>query len=176
MYFLRLLDIVSADSDTLVEVLIPPPEGGGELLFADVSQDPIPGQLDRLLGQPEAPQHLLHSSEEELVHQSQIQQIRGRFEHLDLVVSQSLPHFGGSLNWRNVPVKNAALLHQLRPYIAKNLQETVEGIHSEGGVDRLPLLDHLGVDDPVGVKEGEDPLLHVASMHPLPKLGLAIPF
>ena len=55
MYFLRLLDIVSADSDTLVEVLIPPPEGGGELLFADVSQDPIPGRLDRLLGQPEAP-------------------------------------------------------------------------------------------------------------------------
>ena len=52
MYFLRLLDIVSADSDTLVEVLIPPLEGGGELLFADVSQDPIPGQLDRLLGQP----------------------------------------------------------------------------------------------------------------------------
>ena len=53
MYFLRLLDIVSADSDTLVEVLIPPPEGGGELLFADVSQDPIPGRLDRhrLLGQ-----------------------------------------------------------------------------------------------------------------------------
>ena len=85
-------------------------------------------------------------------------------------------NYGGGVNWRIVPAKNAALLHQLRPYLAKNLQETVEGIHSEGGVDRLPLLDHLGVDDPVGVEEGEDPLLHVASMHPLPKLGLAIPF
>ena len=85
-------------------------------------------------------------------------------------------NYGGGVNWRIVPAKNAALLHQLRPYLAKNLQETVEGIHSEGGVDRLPLLDHLGVDDPVGVEEGEDPLLHVASMHPLPKLGLDIPF
>ena len=89
MYFLRFLDIVSADLDALVEVLVPPPEGGGELLFADVSQDPIPGRLDRhrLLGQPEAPQHLLHSWEEELVLRSQIWQIRGRFEHLDLGVS-----------------------------------------------------------------------------------------
>ena len=55
MYFLRFLDIVSADWDALVEVLVPPPEGGSELLFADVSLDPIPGRLDRLLGQPEAP-------------------------------------------------------------------------------------------------------------------------
>ena len=47
------LDIVSAYSDALVEVLVPPREGGGELLFADASQDPIPGRLDRLLGQPE---------------------------------------------------------------------------------------------------------------------------
>ena len=82
--------------------------------------------------------------------------------------SQSLPHYGSSLNWRNVPVKNAALLHQLRPYLAKNLQETGEGIHNEGGVDRLPLLDRLGVDDPVGLEEGEDHLLHVARMHPFP--------
>ena len=61
MYFLRFLDTVSADSSALVEVLVPPPEGGGELLFADVSQDPIQGRLNCILGQPEAPQHLLHS-------------------------------------------------------------------------------------------------------------------
>ena len=60
MYFLRLLDIVSTDPNALVATLVPPLEGGGELVFADEPQDPLPGRLDRLLGQPAARQQLLH--------------------------------------------------------------------------------------------------------------------
>ena len=72
MYFLRLLEIVSADSDALVAAVIPPQEVGGKLLFADVPQDPIPGRLERLLGKPAPRQHLLYSGEEEIVRRNQI--------------------------------------------------------------------------------------------------------
>ena len=53
MYFLRFLDIVSADWDALVEVLVPPPEGGSELIVGDNMLDPIQGRLHCLLGQPD---------------------------------------------------------------------------------------------------------------------------
>ena len=72
MYFLRLLEIVSADSDALVPAVIPPQEVGGEILFADVLQDPIPGRLERLLGKPAPRQRLLYSGEEEIVRRNQI--------------------------------------------------------------------------------------------------------
>ena len=82
------------------------------------------------------------------------------------MVGQLLPHYGGGVNWRIVPVKHPALFSPMRPLLLQNLWESSEGIHIEGGIDRLPLLDHLGIDEPVGVKEVEDHLLHVARMHP----------
>ena len=166
MYFLRLLDIVSTDPNALVATLVPPLEGGGELVFADEPQDPLPGRLDRLLGQPAARQQLLHPGEQEIVRWSQIRRIGGMFEHLDLVFGQPLLHYGGSVNWRIVPVEHPALLHQLRPLLLQILQESGEGIHNEGSIHRLPLLDHPGVDEPVGVEEGEDHLLGAARMDP----------
>ena len=36
MYSLIILDIVTTESDALDKMPLPPPEGGGELLFADV--------------------------------------------------------------------------------------------------------------------------------------------
>ena len=77
MHFLRLLDIVSTDPNALVATLVPPLEGGGELVFADEPQDPLPGRLDRLLGQPAARQQLLHPGEQEIVRWSQIRRIGG---------------------------------------------------------------------------------------------------
>ena len=90
----------------------------------------------------------------------------GIIEGLDIVIGHPLLHYGGSVNWHIVPVKHPALLHQLRPLLAQNLQETGEGIYNKGGIDTLPLLDHLGEDVLVGVEDGEDHLLHVARMHP----------
>ena len=90
----------------------------------------------------------------------------GIIEGLDIVIGHPLLHYGGSVNWHIVPVKHPALLHQLRPLLAQNLQETGEGIYNNGGIDTLPLLDHLGEDVLVGVEDGEDHLLHVARMHP----------
>jgi hypothetical protein len=60
MYFLGFFDIVSANLNALFAPLIPPPEGGGEVFFAEGSDDPLPGVLEGVLGQGEASQlHLV---------------------------------------------------------------------------------------------------------------------
>ena len=77
-------------------------------------------------------------------------------EHLDLVVGQPLPHYGGGGNWHIVPEEHPALLHQLRPLLLQILKESGEGIHNEGGIHIFSLLDLLSVDEPGGGGEGED--------------------
>ena len=83
MYFLRLLKLISAESNALFAKLVLPPKGGGEFVISDELQDPIPGRPGHLLGQPVASQLFLHFGEEEIVFGSQIRRIRWMFECLD---------------------------------------------------------------------------------------------
>ena len=83
-----------------------------------------------------------------------------------LVVGHPLVHYGGGVNWRIGSMEYPALFNPLRPLLLQNFKESSEVIHIEGGLDRLPLLDYLGVDEPVSIEEGDDHLLHVARMHP----------
>ena len=53
MYFLKFFCVDITDQKTLFKGLLPPPEGGGELVFDYDMLDPIQGRLHRLLGQPE---------------------------------------------------------------------------------------------------------------------------
>ena len=55
MYFLVFFRMVTIDPKIIIfQALLPPPEGGGELIFADEIQDPIQECLHRLLGNPVA--------------------------------------------------------------------------------------------------------------------------
>ena len=51
-YFLKFFRIDIADQITLFKVLLPPPKGGGELVFDDKMTDPIHGLTHGLVGQP----------------------------------------------------------------------------------------------------------------------------
>ena len=52
MYFLKFFCTDIADQYALFKVLLPPPKGGGELVFDDNMLDPLQGRLHHLLGQP----------------------------------------------------------------------------------------------------------------------------
>ncbi len=52
---------------TLLTLLIPPPEGGGEVFFGDTPGGPFPHGLEALLGQDHACQLLLDGREQETV-------------------------------------------------------------------------------------------------------------
>ncbi len=52
---------------TLLTLLIPPPEGGGEVFFGDTPGGPLPHGLEALLGQGHACQLLLDGREQETV-------------------------------------------------------------------------------------------------------------
>jgi hypothetical protein len=67
IYFLRFLDIVSVNANTLFAPLLPLHEGLHELLPADSPQDPLPLLLELLLGHGDARQLLLQLGEEEVV-------------------------------------------------------------------------------------------------------------
>ncbi len=76
MYFLAFLDIVSADLNALFALLIPPPEGGGEIVFAEGSDD-LPGVLEGVLRQGEASQLHLELGKQEKVSWGQVRQVKG---------------------------------------------------------------------------------------------------
>ncbi len=111
--FLRFLDVSTIDSDTLVAAVYPPPEGGGELVSADVSEDPFPGLLHALRGQPKASQLLLHPPEQEIVRRSQIRRIGRVLQDLDVVGGKPILHYGGGVDRSIVPMKEPVLGHHL---------------------------------------------------------------
>ena len=53
MCFLKFFRMDIANQKALCKGLLPPPEGGGKLVFDDDMLDPIQGHLHPLLGQPE---------------------------------------------------------------------------------------------------------------------------
>ena len=53
MYFLLFFHMDIADQIALFKGLLPPPEGGGKLVFGDNMLNPIQDRIHRLLGQPD---------------------------------------------------------------------------------------------------------------------------
>jgi hypothetical protein len=72
MCFLGFLDIVPANLNALFALHIPPPKGSGEVVFAQGSDDPLPGVLECVLGQGEASQQHLELREQEKVRWGQV--------------------------------------------------------------------------------------------------------
>jgi hypothetical protein len=73
-YFLRFFDEVAADPNTLFSLHKPPPEGCGEVIGDDGSDDPFPGDLQAVLVQGGPRQG---SPEEEEVGWCEIRQMDG---------------------------------------------------------------------------------------------------
>ena len=59
MYFLKIFCLYIADQNALFDVLLPPPEVGGELVFDHKMLDPPQGRLHSLLVQPDNKQMFL---------------------------------------------------------------------------------------------------------------------
>jgi hypothetical protein len=102
MYFLAFLDIVPSDLDALFALLVPPPEGGGEVLFAQGSDDPLPGVLEAVLGEREASHLHLEFGEQSIGAKSDEQ---GMFNHLDLSGLHPILFHGGGVDWGIVPIE-----------------------------------------------------------------------
>ncbi len=76
-YFSAFLDVATANLDTLLAMLIPPPKGCGKLLHSDPFCDPFPCKLEAVLSQAEACQLILHPLEQEKVCWSQVGRAAG---------------------------------------------------------------------------------------------------
>ena len=63
MYFLKFFCTDIADQYALFKVLLPPPKGGGELVFDAKMTDPIQGLIHGLMSQPWARKQLLFPSQ-----------------------------------------------------------------------------------------------------------------
>jgi hypothetical protein len=72
LYFLRFLNEAPTNLNTLFSLLKPPPEGRGELVSSDSSDDAFPGSLEAVLFQGGPRQGLLQSPEEKKVGRCQI--------------------------------------------------------------------------------------------------------
>ena len=72
IYFLGFLNISTANLNTLLASLIPLPEGGGEVIFADSPDHPLPALLEGLLGEGAAGQLVLDLGEEEKVGRGEV--------------------------------------------------------------------------------------------------------
>ena len=59
MYFLKIFCLYIPDQNALFDVLLPPPEVGGELVFDRKMPDPLQGRLHSLLVQPDEIQQIL---------------------------------------------------------------------------------------------------------------------
>ena len=79
-------------------MLIPPHEGGGELVGGDGVDDPLPGVHDAVLAQANAHHLLLHFYAQEEDGRSQIRLIVGVFEALDGVGGDEILQNGGSMH------------------------------------------------------------------------------
>ena len=121
MYFLRFFRIYIADQIALFKGLLPPPNDGGELVFDDDMLHPIQGRLHRLLGQTEDIQQIIFLWVTGYSLPKPDKAKTGDVCVSGLVVGQPLPHYGGSVNWRIVPVEHPALFSPMRPLLLQNL-------------------------------------------------------
>jgi hypothetical protein len=129
------LVIVSADLYALFAPLTPPLEGGGEVFFAEGSDDPLPGVLEGVLGQGEASQLL---GEQEKVRWGQVRRVGGMINHLDLSGGQPIPDHGGSVDRDIVPMDKPLSLGHYWPLLSENLHELAQGFHDVVGIHRVP--------------------------------------
>ena len=121
MYFLRFFRIYIADQIALFKGLLPPPNDGGELVFDDDMLHPIQGRLHRLLGQTEDIQQIIFLWVTGYSLPKPDKAKTGDVCVSGLVVGQPLPHYGGGVNWRIVPVEHPALFSPMRPLLLQNL-------------------------------------------------------
>ncbi len=101
----------------------PAPEGGGELINADTPEDPFPGVLQALRGQPKASELLLHPPEQEIVCRSQIRRIGRVLQDLDVVGGKPILHYGGGVDGRIIPVEKPLPGRHLQPLLLEMLHE-----------------------------------------------------
>ncbi len=166
IYFLSFLHISTADSNALFAVLVPPPEGGGELLSGDASDDPFPGCLQGPLVQRLACQLLLDPFEQEEVRRSKVRQIGQMLEPLDAVGGKPMLNDSGHMNWRIVPVEPPFLFNRKRPLLLELLEKVAQGPDNVFAVHRRTLGDNVAVDDVLVVKESLQHLFGPAGMDP----------
>lgn len=162
--FLRFLNIASIDPHTLFTALIPAAEGGGELFFADGTDDPFPGSFQGLSAQCEASQLLFHFPAQEKVRWSQIRRIGRMLNELDLSGGEPILDHCSSVDWSVVPVEKPLLFRHFGPLLVDMLHEGVQGLGDVGCVPSGAPGDDVGVDQPLAVEESQHHLLGAAGL------------
>ncbi len=147
-------------------MLKPPPEGRGEVISGDGSDDPFPGGLQAVLVQGGPRQGLLHSPKQEKVGRCQIQQIGRVLQDLDPLRRHPLFHAGSRMDRRVVPVEPPLLCGHGGPLLLKMLQEGAQDLDGVSGVDRGASGDDMGIDHPTQIEKRHDHLLGPTGVDP----------
>ncbi len=145
-------------------MLVPPPEGGGELFGGDGSRDPFPLLLESAVVQGDACKLLLHAPEQEEISPHEVRRIGGVVEDLDVVGDEPILDDGGSVDRGIVPMKKLGLLSHHRPLLLEMPHEDVEDLHNVRGVDGGHPRDDMSIDEALAVEEGEQQLFASASL------------